>query len=277
MADPGPPTEHRLTAYHLADKLRVKAIADLFEQALVRADATEAVVSLGSTAWFAVYSFGAIVFFAAPEEQQSQVLERLQPLLTTPKERLRDDFYPTKERLRDDFLIKVDPTARDNVYFSQAVLCDLAPAKIEIIALVLAQSVTLEAYEQMVETLLDGAESITSSMKTGRLPGYTKATMAYIGLSLSTRRDLISGLYIVDAPEAVWEDPQTDRLYNQCKRLLEIAPRYHALEYKLKLIQESVEIIVDLTNTRRNLWLEVAIVVLIVVEIGLALWQHHPP
>ena len=53
--------------------------------------------------------------------------------------------------------------------------------------------------------------------------------------------------------------------------MLEISSRFRALDYKLKLIQENLSVIVELSSTRSNLWLEFIIVVLIVVETLIAL------
>ncbi|MCX6111840.1 MAG: RMD1 family protein, partial [Proteobacteria bacterium] len=57
----------------------------------------------------------------------------------------------------------------------------------------------------------------------------------------------------------------------ELKKMLEISSRFKALDYKLKLIQENLSIIVNLSATKSNLWLEFIIVVLIVVETFIAI------
>ena len=152
----------------------------------------------------------------------------------------------------------------------------MSRAKISILALLLAQSATLEHYERQVEQLLDSAETISEPMKQhGRLPRYNRDTIRFIGISLSTRRDLVSRMYILDEPEGTWDNAALDRLFKQMKATLDIEVRYRALEYKLGLIQEGVDVIVELTNAQRNIWHEMVIVVLIVVEIAIALGIIH--
>lgn len=252
---------YKLLAYHLAEKIPIRQVVNAFLDRLIDNTTGDANFRLGPESYFCVFSFGSVAFFNVGEAQQRSIIDRLKEFITP----LPGDM------ISDDFLVTVSDGLREGVQFERAILSDLSPAKIQILALVLAQSATLEYYETVVEDLLDGAEAITEPMKSGRLPGYTRSTIRYIGLSLSTRRDLISGLYIVDDPEITWQDPFLDRLFKQMKSTMEIDVRYRGLEYKLKLIQEGVEVIVDLTNAHRNIMLEVAIVLLIVVEIVLAI------
>jgi len=252
-----------MVAFHVAEKIPIKQVVAAWLDRLVDSSSTDATFQLGPRSFFAVYSFGSCAFFNVSAAQQASVVDKL-----------REIAAPVPgEPSSDDFLVSVGSHARETVQFDRAILNELTPHKIEILLLVLAHSATLEYYETLVEDLLDKAEAITSTMKTGRLPSYSRDTISYIGLSLSTRRDLISALYIVDAPEIVWQDRHLDRLFNQMKTTMEIETRYRALEYKLKLIQEGVEVIVDLTNSQRNIILELMIVVLIVIELALAFWK----
>jgi uncharacterized Rmd1/YagE family protein len=74
------------------------------------------------------------------------------------------------------------------------------------------------------------------------------------------------------SPDEVWEDQILDKLYNDLKRMFEIETRYRVLEYKLKLIQESVEIIVDLSKSMRETFLEITVIVLIAIELLVAIF-----
>ena len=259
-------TVYKLSACHLAEKIPVKRIVERYFASLLEQSTGEAIFRFGPDSYLLVYSFGVAAFFNLSAGQQQEIAQALREICSSSAGAL----------MTDDFLVVVDERARERVQFDRATLHDLSLPKIQILALVVAHSVTLDYYEGVVEALLDQSEAITTPMKeTGRLPRYTRATIKYIGISLSTRRDLISWLYIMDAPDVVWEDSGLDRLFKQMKAMLDIDVRYRALEYKLKLIQEGVEVIVDLTNAHRNILLEITIVVLIVVEILLALHVVH--
>lgn len=257
---------YTLTSTHMVERIPLKKVVDRYLDRLVKHSPMEAVFRLGKESWFWVYNFGAVSFFNVEPAVQAEIVEAMQQM----------SRIVTGDPLSDDFKVVVDPEQREGVSFEKVVLTDISLQKVEILALVLAHSVTLEYYERVVEDLLDQAETIISPMKaTGALPRYSRSTIRYIGISLSTRRDLISWLYIVDAPDEAWEDRSIDRLFTQMKGNMDIDVRYRAVEYKLKLIQEGVEVIANLSNTYLNLILEFTIVVLIVVEIVMALYRGH--
>jgi uncharacterized Rmd1/YagE family protein len=268
---PLPPAakEYVIVAFHIVAKIPIPRALELVaglglpDPPDIDPGATDVLVELPyPDAWCGFYDFGSVAFFNAPAEQRERVLEAV-----------RASFEALEgESTTDDFRVIVDPQGQERVSFNHAVLTDLARTKIEILALVVAQSTTLEYYEKRVEELLDGAEAVSEPMKKhGRLPRYTRNTIRFIGISLATRRDLVSRMYILDEPESTWEDVGLDRLFKAMKTTLDIDVRYRALEYKLGLIREGVDVIVELTNAQRNIWLETIIVVLIVVEILLAM------
>lgn len=98
--------------------------------------------------------------------------------------------------------------------------------------------------------------------------------LKFIGLGLSTRREIVSRLSIMDSPDVAWEDPSADQLFNELRANFELQARFRTLEYKLRLIHESAEVLVDLSNTRRFTMLEITVIILIAVEILLALLRH---
>lgn len=258
-----------MVAFHVVEKMAVQDVLEVLAglglppPQHIDASAVDVIVPLpGADSWCSVYDFGSVAFFNAAEAQQQQIIGAL-----------RSRFKPVERDITsDDFRVVIDAAAREQVAFGHAVLNEPARAKIGILALLLAQSATLEYYEQLVEGLLDSAEQISEPMKSrGKLPAYNRDTIRFIGISLSTRRDLVSRLYILDEPESTWEDVALDRLFKQMKKTLDIDVRYRALEYKLRLIGEGVDVIVELTNAQRNIFLEAVIVILIIVEIVLAL------
>ena len=66
-----------------------------------------------------------------------------------------------------------------------------------------------------------------------------------------------------------------DAIYDDLKDEFDLSDRFHALEHKLKSVQESLELLLDVARDRRLVLLEAAIVVLIAVEIVLGLTKGH--
>ena len=55
-------------------------------------------------------------------------------------------------------------------------------------------------------------------------------------------------------------------VHDELKAMLEVDTRYRALEYKIKIIQESLEVIVDLSKSKRETVLEITIILIIAFE-----------
>ena len=62
-----------------------------------------------------------------------------------------------------------------------------------------------------------------------------------------------------------------DRIYDDLRAEFDLGDRFTALELKLRSVQESLELLLDVARDRRLVLLEVAIVVLIVFELLVSL------
>ena len=62
-----------------------------------------------------------------------------------------------------------------------------------------------------------------------------------------------------------------DRL--RLREMLEIDDRFRALEYKLRMIQDNLVLLVDLSRQRHSFFLEMSVMILILIEVIVMLWQ----
>ena len=74
-------------------------------------------------------------------------------------------------------------------------------------------------------------------------------------------------LHLLDKPDATWDDPAMDRIYADLREEFDLIDRYAALESELRSIQEALELVLDVARDRRLVLLEVAVALLIVLEI----------
>lgn len=72
---------------------------------------------------------------------------------------------------------------------------------------------------------------------------------------------------VAEKPDVLWEKPGLDRLYSRLEDEYELKERLDTLERKLKAISETANALTDIIDTQRSLRLEVAVVVLIVIEV----------
>lgn len=251
----------KLDSIHLGKEIDLEACARVFVDRLFHATKSELSLRLGEGRVY-LFPFGSVVFVGVDRAQAEVLLHELAPHVE----------MPASEKVVDDYLIEIQPGVREQVGFDRVLLGEEDPLKVQVVASVLAQSTTLEHFEKMSEDLLQKASSVTDGMASGgRIVLTLKQMIRFIGVALSARREIVSRLSIMDAPEMAWEDRAVDKLFHDLKSNFELSTRFRSLEYKLRLIHESVEVIVNLTNTRRSEILELTIIGLIALEIVLAL------
>ena len=95
---------------------------------------------------------------------------------------------------------------------------------------------------------MSSTERTDKMAKTGRLSGSTRALVRFVGSSIQTKNQIIAALAVLDKPIATWESEYLDKLYRDLRAMLEIEERFRALEYKLRTIQESLELFLDLVR-----------------------------
>ena len=210
-----------------------------------------------------LFPFGAVAYHDVPREVQDRELARL-----------REAGVPLSEPVaREEITVQEGPPGvRDAVLY----LDRLTPERAGIIALTVAQSAALEYYESIVASSLDRTNVLVERLeKTGTVQVRTRPLHRFIGEAVGTRNEVLAVMHLLDKPDAAWDDPGMDTIYDDLKDEFDLSERFHALEHKLKSVQESLELLIDVARDRRLVLLEAAIVVLIVVEIILGLTKGH--
>jgi uncharacterized Rmd1/YagE family protein len=86
---------------------------------------------------------------------------------------------------------------------------------------------------------------------------------------------VLSVLHLLDKPDAAWDDPEMDRIYEDLRAEFDLVDRYRALEIKLRVVQEALELLAEVARDRRVLWLELIVVVLILLEVAMPLLGYR--
>jgi uncharacterized Rmd1/YagE family protein len=94
-----------------------------------------------------------------------------------------------------------------------------------------------------------------------------------IGQCLNMKQKVISSTYVLDSPEPTWENQSLAGLHREMVDMFEIRERYRTLEYKLRMVQDTAEILADLSRTRRSLYVEVAILIFVLFEVVLFVYS----
>ena len=261
-----PAVVYPVQAYAIASTLRPRDAANAFDTTAiqVKMTKTQLIVQYADERWAVCYDFGALVFVNLPAEERDRVLKQI-------LERVGPEPHPP---LVDDYAIEVDPDAAPDVRFDRMVVKSLKQPVVELISLVIAQSVAMEYYEEDVEQILGKLDRESEQLaETGGFRGSARSLNRLIGLGMSTRNQVVGTLSLLDAPAQTWESETLDRLYRALRATFEIEDRYTALDHKLRMIQDNLELLVDLTRHKRTVALEMTIIILIAVELVLLVYQ----
>jgi len=261
-------------AYAFATTFRLRELAALFQgesiQGEVQLDKDCLVVQLpmrapDSGARLAVlFDFGAVVLIGLSADER-------EPLIRAISAKLSPEPHPP---LTEDFLVEVSPGSPSQVKFDRVVLHEPSLPALKLVCLLLAQSVAMDYYDEDVQEILRRSDAITVSLRTaGRLPGRFDDIVKFIGSCIETKNGVLATLALFDKPESTWEDPDLDKLYMKLREELELHDRFRALEAKLRMIQETLVLLVDLSQYRATWRLEMTVVLLILFEVLLMLWQ----
>jgi uncharacterized Rmd1/YagE family protein len=234
----------------------------------VRVDKTQIVVEWGHDSVVFAYDFGALVFVNVPERTREAVLGRVFRLLS------REPHAP----LHEDFLVEVRPGAAIEIAmaFDRVVVPELAPSTLEVIGMVLAQSITIDYYDEDAQAILDRIARLgTEIAKAGRPLGRQRDLVRFAGSAMAFQAEIIGAILLLDKPDLTWEDEYADRLHDKLRYHFEIRERFEALEAKLVTIRETLQSLLEMGSERRMFFVEVAVLVLIVIEVVTSLVKVH--
>lgn len=161
------------------------------------------------------------------------------------------------------------------VDWDRIALPDDRPDLVTAACLLLAQSAALERFEHAADRLVEEAVLLAQELEaTGRPPRRSGPLVTRIGRITRERLQMTSWFYLVDRPEETWRDQKVADLYEALFHNLELPRRHDALLHKLRAVEDATEVILDLGHGRESTQLEWAVVLLIVFEILLSLWEH---
>lgn len=211
-----------------------------------------------------LHRYGVVVFFAVSAADEAAFLAQLQPIVA--------NAYATPET--EELEVRIETGDREGVTGGVAHLADAAVERLQVIADILSKSVLLSLYETKVAGEFDRIEPLAAQLdKTGRIPGKSKELLKKIGSMLLVEQRMVGRAEIAEKPEILWDNPALEGLFVRLEDEFEIRERHAAIERKLNLISQTAHTVLELLNSKHSLRVEWYIVLLIVIEILLTLYQ----
>lgn len=215
-----------------------------------------------------LFRYGAVVLFDVAPMEEASFLAGLRPLV--------GQAYPQAET--EAVEIRVDTAGQERMEGGAVYLADLSLERLQIVADVLGKSVALARNETTIAQAFDLIEPFAAGLearKRGRQQG--RDLLKLIGGTLSAEQKMIGRVAVGDKPDVLWERPDLERLYQRLEDEFEIAERHEILERKLQLVARTANTVLELRQSTHMLRVEWYIVILIVLEILLTLYQMFFP
>jgi uncharacterized Rmd1/YagE family protein len=253
-------------AFSFASTLSPKDFGPILEKAgtQVRTTKTQVTAECPGPSWIIAYDFGAVVFVGVEDAARETVMQTMQ-------KRIGPEPHPP---IQEQATIEVREDERPGVQFDRVVVPKIDQKVVELVSLVVAQSAAMEYYEEDVDLVLARLRDTSEALaQTGKLTSRTRELLKFVGSGMSTHNQVVFTLSLLDTPQLAWEDETLDRIYGGLRNQYEIADRFRALDLKLRMIQDNFELFVELTQERRSYRLELAVAVLVGVEVLLFVYE----
>jgi uncharacterized Rmd1/YagE family protein len=256
-------------AYSFASRFVLRDVQSLFpSETTQRLGKTELRVAWARDSVAHAFDFGALVFINVPDAVRAAVLDSF--IAAFP----REPHAP----LREEFLVEVreGEPASVEAEFDRVIVPTIDPATLSVIARVLAQSISLDYYDEDAQAILNRVGEIASEVaELGRPRGRRRDLVRFVGAAIASQAEIISAIALLDKPQITWDDELADQLHTKLTRALEVTERHAALNAKLHTIRDALTALLELGSEQRMLVLEVAVVLLIALEIVVGFLRVH--
>ena len=251
-------------------KIRVRSICvggDIDTRSLRKARclaASPLTLEAGRAGCAVVFRYGAVVFFHVEPLEETVFLEGLGPLIQR----------ATATVMVEEVELSLSSDGREGVESSTILVPDFSLPLIQVVAEVLARSVVLERFEGRIGTTFENLQPVAADFASGRLSRANyQLLLKRLGEVLLDQQEMVGRVAVSDKPDVLWDRPQLERLYARLTDEFEIPDRFEAVESKLNLVSRTIQTAIDLIQSRRSLRVEWYIVILIVAEIALTLYE----
>ncbi|MBR1213453.1 RMD1 family protein [Bradyrhizobium sp. JYMT SZCCT0180] len=224
-------------------------------------------IRVGTSGVAVLFRYGVAVLIGLAPEEQSRFLETLKPRIDGKLARREEEAA----------ILAFAGEAEDQVLSGGPIqLRDMSPARLLVVADVLAKSVVLAHDEREVAKVFEIIEPFAKELADhGRTRRDRKGIMRLIGSALLVQHRVSGRVAIGEKPDALWDRPDLERLYARLEDEYELKERLDALNRKLAVVAETANTLADIIDTRRTLRLELIIVALIAFEVIITLYQLY--
>lgn len=213
-----------------------------------------------------VFHFGTMVFINFQHHDIMDVIKYLKKL--EPEINEANAF-----KYADDYKLEIDAEQSAKINNDYMVVDKQHEYQLEIVSTILAKSASMEKNEIEVNTLLDRIENVVNDLNGGKLGVSDEELAKMSGRILSFKLNTLSYIMLLDKPDMTWNNEEAAALYDKLSVLFELKDRYEKIRHKTETLMDITEVFSSLVHAKRGTRLEWAIIILIVIEILLSLYE----
>lgn len=220
--------------------------------------------SQGEQGYVALFRYGVAVFINIPPLEQHHLLEKT----------LRAFCEELIENGEEESLQVIVATDQEERVQGETIsLREMSIPRLQILAEVMARSVLLAEYEARINRSFDMVEPLVAKLRLSRGPRTSGQLLQTIGTALATEHDMVGRAAVTEKPDLLWEHSELEGFYLMLENDFELVERDTALVRKINLVSRTAQTSLELLHARRSLRVEWYIVILIIVEILLTLFD----
>ena len=220
------------------------------------------ILRLGSGGFAALFPYGTVVLIGASQTEEEAFLQklgdRIESRLETPVVVVSEIEIGASGKISDDSIT----------------VQDLSPPCLIVVADALAKNVALTFEEAEVRKVLEVLEPLASDLaSSGRLPWKRRRMLRTVGHALLINHRLLERVEVEERPELLPNHDEIWRLHERLAEAYQFKKRAKALSRKLDAIEAMTTALTELIDAQRGIRLETMIVLLIMFEISVYLYD----
>jgi uncharacterized Rmd1/YagE family protein len=247
-------------AIMVAERIDVKALAG-FE--VIAKSPT--MLKLGEGGIAAIFRYGVIVLFNHSADERSRLLQAIGAHSSGFGEFGGDEVT----------VVEVDPAEQEGPSGQSIKIRNADRLRLQLVAEVMAKATMLSFQERQAARDFDRSEPLARDLaEDGKFSAKPAELLKAVGSMLLAESRLNGRAGVLDRPDLLWDNPGLSGLYARLEGDYELEDRAITLDRKLTTLSHTAETLVETMRYHSSHRLELAILLLIFVELCLGLYGH---
>ena len=248
---------YKVQSYQIAQSINIKAVKSIYRSTLANNYSDDLFIKLDDKQFITVFQFGIVCFFNVETKEINKIIAQISQF----------SKGVVSDLLNEDIEVFIEPNIM-KVSFDTVTIPSFDEEMIRLIMLHTSQSVALDRYAEITETILEEASVHTKSLEIeGKLYISKKKLKMLIGKIMNIKNGIYENLYIFDSPENTWVKEDLAKLDSNLKYTFDLKNRYRYIQDRISITKENLELFKGIWDHKESSTLEWIIIILILVEI----------